>query len=91
MVAQFQVKPTLKEEIVKLQPKDLMLKKLAEEVRCKRQLDYMFKGDSVLLKEKRLCVPHNKALKESILEETHSSAYAMHPGSTKMYRTLKVY
>ena len=28
-------------------------------------------------------------LKHEILEEAHSSAYAMHPGSTKMYRTIR--
>ncbi|KAA0050584.1 DNA/RNA polymerases superfamily protein [Cucumis melo var. makuwa] len=28
-------------------------------------------------------------LKNAILEEAHSSAYAIHPSSTKMYRTLK--
>ena len=38
----------------------------------------------------RLCVPkRNAELKEEIMEEAHSSAYAVHPGSTKMYRTLK--
>ena len=36
----------------------------------------------------RLCVPDIKELKKEIMEEAHCSAYAMHPGSTKMYRTL---
>ncbi|KAI5316201.1 hypothetical protein L3X38_045377 [Prunus dulcis] len=37
----------------------------------------------------RLYVPHDEALKREILEEAHSSAFAMHPGSTKMYHTLR--
>ncbi|KAL0554251.1 hypothetical protein IC582_008168 [Cucumis melo] len=37
----------------------------------------------------RLCVPNISELKNAILEEAHGSAYAMHPSSTKMYRTLK--
>ncbi|TYK29280.1 hypothetical protein E5676_scaffold1212G00470 [Cucumis melo var. makuwa] len=37
----------------------------------------------------RLCVPNVSELKDAILEEAHSSAYTMHPGSTKMYKTLK--
>ena len=37
----------------------------------------------------RLCVPDSEDLKKEIMEEAHSSAYAMHPGSTKMYHTLK--
>ncbi|KAL0557225.1 hypothetical protein IC582_005743 [Cucumis melo] len=41
------------------------------------------------MKYNRLCVPSDQAIKDQILEEAHSSAYAMHPGNTKMYITLK--
>ena len=34
-------------------------------------------------------MPEVGDLKREIMEEAHSSAYAMHPGSTKMYRTLR--
>ena len=34
-------------------------------------------------------VPEYGELKRDIMEEAHSSAYAMHPSSTKMYKTLK--
>ena len=45
-----------------------------------------------MLFKSRLCVPkRNEELKIEILEEAHSAAYAAHPGSTKMYRTLKDY
>ena len=37
----------------------------------------------------RLCVPNVGDVRREIMEEAHSSAYAMHPGSTKMYHTLK--
>jgi len=37
----------------------------------------------------RVCVPSELDVHRAILEEAHSSAYAMHPGSTKMYRTLR--
>ena len=43
----------------------------------------------MIVKGQRMCVPENGELKRDIMEEVHSSAYAMHPGSTKMYRTLK--
>ena len=36
-----------------------------------------------------MCVPEIGELKREIMEEAHSSAYAMHPGSTKMYHTLR--
>ena len=37
----------------------------------------------------RLCVPDVGDVRRDIMEEVHSSAYAMHPGSTKMYHNLK--
>ena len=37
----------------------------------------------------RLCVPDVCDVRREIMEEAHSSAYAMHLGSTKMYHTLK--
>ena len=37
----------------------------------------------------QICVPASEPLKEMILQEAHSLAYAMHPGSTKMYRTIR--
>ena len=43
----------------------------------------------MIVKGQRMCLPEYGELKRDIMEEAHSSAYAMHPGSTKMYRTLK--
>ena len=34
-------------------------------------------------------MPDMEDLRKMIMEEAHCSAYAMHPGSTKMYRTIK--
>ena len=34
-------------------------------------------------------MPEYGELKRDITEEAHSSVYAMHPGSTKMYNTLR--
>ncbi|CAN6711839.1 unnamed protein product [Malus baccata var. baccata] len=34
-------------------------------------------------------VPNNAKLKKEILDEAHISAYAMHPGGTKMYHTIR--
>ncbi|KAA0025874.1 Integrase, catalytic core [Cucumis melo var. makuwa] len=83
LIARFKVKPTLEKEIVKSQLEDPPLRKLAKEVRCERRSDYIFRSDGASLKEMRLCVPQNKAFKESILKEAHSSAYVMHATSTR--------
>ena len=43
----------------------------------------------MIVKGLRMCVPEYGELKRDIMEEAHSSTYVMHPGSTKMYMTLK--
>ena len=55
------------------------------------QSDFAIRDDVALVIGSRLYVPATEELKSQILEEAHSSAYAMHLGSTKMYRTLKEY
>jgi transposase InsO family protein len=45
--------------------------------------------DGALLFDDRLCVPKDPDLKSKILTEAHDSGYAIHPGETKMYQTLK--
>ena len=37
----------------------------------------------------RVCVPGNPELNKEILEEAHCASYAMQPGRTKMYHTMK--
>ena len=37
----------------------------------------------------RVCVLDVEELRKMIMEEAHCSVYAMHPGSTKIYRTIK--
>ena len=45
--------------------------------------------DGTLMMGHKLCVLDVGELKKEIMEEAHSFAYAMHPGSTKMYHTLR--
>ena len=51
--------------------------------------DFSLRQDETLLFRSRLCVPNDPELKHELLEEAHCSAYAMHPGRTKMYRTIR--
>lgn len=64
LIAYFQVKPILEEEIIKKQAEDPELRKLAEEVRCERNSNYAFGKDGMLVKEKRLYVPKDNKLKK---------------------------
>ena len=45
--------------------------------------------DGMLTLRGRICVPDVDDLRKLIMEEAHCSAYAMHPGRTKMYRIIK--
>ncbi|KAM2191798.1 hypothetical protein EV2_028320 [Malus domestica] len=45
--------------------------------------------DGMLMQESRMYVPNNMELKKALLDEAHISAYAMHPGGTKMYHTIR--
>ena len=45
--------------------------------------------EGVLTMKDRVYVPDVEDLKKLIMEEAHCSTYAMHPGSTKMYQTIK--
>ena len=45
--------------------------------------------DGMLIMKDRIYVPDMEDLKKMIMEEAHCLAYAMHPGSTKIYRTIK--
>ncbi|KAL4028402.1 hypothetical protein IC575_011598 [Cucumis melo] len=89
LLAQFQVRSSLVTEIVRRQSEDSNLQKKFEKSKKGLEVEFELKTDGAIVKQGRLCVPNISELKNAILEEAHSSAYAMHPGSTKMYRTLK--
>ena len=43
----------------------------------------------MIVKGQRMCVQEYDELKRDIMEEAYSSTYALHPCSTKMYKTLE--
>ena len=63
--------------------------KLKEEIEKEKKVEFQIRDDGMIVKGQRMCVPEYGKLKREIMEEAHSSVYAMHPGSTKMYKTLK--
>ena len=91
LFASFQLRPILVDCILEAQLEDPYLMSMRKKVKEGEQSDFAIRDDRALVIGSRLCVPATKELKRKILEEAHSSAYAMHPGSTKMYRTLKEY
>ena len=51
--------------------------------------DFHFNDDGLLCFKGWIMMPDDVELKSAILSEAHVSPFAMHPGSTKMYRDLK--
>ena len=54
-----------------------------------KETKFSVNEDESLYYRDRVCVPNDDELKKSILEETHSRSFSMHPGSSKMYKDLK--
>ena len=71
------------------QGQDEQMVKIKEQVQQGNRVDFVISEDGTLLYGSILCVPNVEVLKREIMEKAHNSVYAMHLGSTKMYRTLK--
>ena len=91
LFSSFQLRPILVDCILGAQLEDSYLMSMRKKVEKGEQSDFDIRDDGALVIGSSLCVPATRQLKRQILEEAHSSTYAMHPGSTKMYRTLKEY
>jgi hypothetical protein len=89
MAASLTVQPTLWDEIRLAQPSDLLLATYIASVPQGTAPCFHLTDDEALLFDNRLCIPKDPDLKNKILTETHNSGYAIHPGETKMYQTLK--
>ena len=70
---------------------DVYLKRIREKVRMGPNTQFAIKKDGMLVIGNRICVPEGGKLREQIIIEAHTTPYAMHPGSTKMYRDLKLF
>ena len=89
LLATFHVRPLLVDQILVGQSQDPQMIKLKEEIEKGKKAEFQIRDDGMIVKGQRMCVPEYGELKRDIMKEAHSSAYAMHPGSTKMYKTLK--
>ncbi|KAL0439017.1 UNVERIFIED_CONTAM: Transposon Tf2-12 polyprotein [Sesamum latifolium] len=91
LLATMQVKPSLKDKIKDAQDKDPYLQKMKTKVQEGKNDQFVIQNDGMLMNGKRMCVPNVEELRTEIMHEAHYAPYAMHPGSTKMYRDLRPY
>ena len=66
-----------------------LAKKVNKIMKGEVEENFSISQDGVLMMKGRVYVPDVEELKKMIMEEAYCSAYAMHPGSNKMYRTIK--
>ncbi|KAM2086275.1 hypothetical protein ACFX1R_023827 [Malus domestica] len=89
-LASFQVRPVLVDRILEAQMVDEEIQEMVQLRSEGKKKDLRIrKSDGMLMQENRMYVPNNEELKKEILDEAHCSAYAMHPGGTKMYHTIR--
>lgn len=89
LLATFTVRPSLFDQIRESQKADKELRDEVQKLKKGETSEFRLREDDILEFRGRVCIPKDTGLKNAILEEAHSSAYAVHPGSTKMYRTIK--
>ena len=89
LLASFYFHPLLVDQIKEGQKQGSEKIKLRAEIEGGRKPEFQIRDDGVIVRGSRMCVPEIDELKREIMEEAHSSAYSIHPGSTKMYHTLR--
>ena len=88
LLATLRIRPVPKERIQEAQPNDQKLKEIIEKVKQGKETPFILQDDTLMLGD-RICVPDTNDLRREILDEAHNAPYAMHPGTTKMYNTMK--
>ncbi|WVZ80318.1 hypothetical protein U9M48_027804 [Paspalum notatum var. saurae] len=83
------LEPTIKDQIIVAQKQDKGMAHIREEINDKKKAYFKLDEEGVLWFKNRLVVPKDMELRKIILEEAHTSMFAMHPGSNKMYQDLK--
>ena len=90
LLASFVVRSTLVDHIKGKQTQDEELdKEVSKIMNGEIGENLSISQDGMLTMKGRVCVLDVENLRKLIIEEVHCSAYAMHPGNTKMYRTIK--
>ena len=88
LMARLTIRPLLHDQIKERQKEDPKLQKIMNEIKEGHESEFEI-SDGLLKIKGRVCVPNVENLRKEILDEAHSSVYAMHPSATKMYHTIR--
>jgi ribonuclease HI len=87
---ELRVKYTLEDQIRQAQKECSEILEVKRLMESGKAADFCLDDQGTLWLKDRICVPQNKEIWDSILEEAHDSRYSIHPGCTKMYIDLKI-
>ena len=85
------IRPTLLESIKESQLTDKFTEQMKKKVESGIAVNFVKTSDDMLKFKNRLFVPKAGDLRREILREAHSTPYSVHPGTTKMYKDLKMH
>jgi len=91
LLAQLKIRSVLRDKILVAQQADGKVKEIKGRVNKGIKTSFQMLSDGLIAMGRRIYLPEDKTLKAEVLREAHESQFATHPGSTKMYRDLKVY
>ncbi|KAJ8899110.1 hypothetical protein K2173_010446 [Erythroxylum novogranatense] len=84
LLANFLVRPILREKVRELQVQDADLSKLRDEIQKGKISEVVVRDDGLMTVGNMLCIPDVQEVKDEIMDEAHNAPYAMHPSSTRM-------
>jgi hypothetical protein len=84
-----ELEPTLEWDIKDGQKNDEKINEIWQLILDGKDKDFREDAEGIVWFKDRLCVPDIKSIRELILKEAHETAYAIQPGSEKMYQDLK--
>jgi hypothetical protein len=87
---ELRVKYTLEDQIRQAQKECPEIQEIKRLMESGKAADYRLDDQGTLWLKDRICVPQDKEIQDSILQEAHDSRYSIHPGCTKMYKGLKI-
>ena len=90
VVAELIARPSLLNQVLEAQRKEEKIVAIINQIINGKETEFTVNENGVLYYKDRVCVPDYNDLRKFILEEAHSGSFAIHPGSTKMYRDLKM-
>ncbi|KAD6453530.1 hypothetical protein E3N88_08235 [Mikania micrantha] len=83
-LARLKIESDLITRIKEAQQHDAELWVILQNLEVGKQLEFRVDEQGVVWCGKRLCVPNDATLHESLLSKAHNSPFSIHPGSTKM-------